>query len=527
MEYTESGYGTSYTLDFPYGKLLPTFTSLYHTADSNDTRRVALDAIEFILSHSGTKTIYVIRGSKWAHQLQEWISLGRIKECDLREAGALLMTKKHFVLFDTIESVEGFGRDIIATFGCYPPGYLTLGHLLGVCTHGEYLLEIVQLLAKTAARIGKKFVCMVGRDFESEIVGDLLYLLSDDIEAMAIPFMNCQNSAGIDRFPFIGSEMVGSLDRKRYAFFIYNLLHVDNRDFSIANFKCDFYFLHGSMTPRSNSSLFYPPFLFWGVSFTGSGRFRDLLWGSVLPLFGIKSPNRTSCMDILRGIGNRLPHIKMKIDDWNDLDHEGKILSLAPSSSMPYYHAMAPDFELLDTTDAILVITIRDMRDVAVAALNDYAGASIRYSGISREEYNKYLKEIINKRINYITQKICHFYNHSRVIFIKFEDIHYDPVNTVNAFLDRLPFADDPYRIQDAFSEYVTQAAHYANPYTGPRRRRYEMDAKWSATLKHPRFLRGEPGQWRDCFDEELKEYFKANDNGFTLHFGYESDNNW
>lgn len=524
--------GCCRVLGYPYQELKPRLMEIYNVpwSEQRDGMVAAVrEMADYVLSRCEGE-FYVIRGSKWILLLNDAVSAGRVQVCEIFDVGQILLKKKHFVFVDNDEFTEGVVQDLLVTFSAEtPPGLLTFGQLAALSEHFVYISGITEVIDTTAARINKQFLYVAGFDRDSSIMGDSLYLLCSRVTAVMKQRSHRLGTLIIGSSPIVGSRYLFPkyLDHKEYAYLIWNIPDKNARiDSSIFNIQCDHCFIHGEQRIQLNSCVYYPPCLFYSMFPERNDWMRKTI-DSVLPVLGMRQP--TSILSIWRKTKNEQRcKISMQPVDSLRITKEEAILMtyslLSPFSYLTFDSFNIDLSRIVENTDCMLTIFIRDLRDVIVAGMNYENHVLIRYGGADGKSF---LKDFIEKHLSVLCRNLMKVKDHPRVLFLKYEDMFNDPADALNTFIDRMPFANDPFRLRNCFSEFITQTTEQCRNELGNGANDHAKDIRRREDFGYRHQCYTTPGVWQDFFDDELKNWFKSNDHGFLKFFAYEMDDNW
>ncbi len=479
-----------------------------------------LPACEFVLRNS-TGAFYVVQDSKWHELLAEYVAGGRVKVCQKEETLHLFMLKKTFILLDSEEFSNGLGQDVCLTLNgmAHPPTILTFGHFQALETHFDYVTGVVDTVRREFEAVEGDILYYWSRpysvlepdaaataaslDNSAYVMGCFLYALVDKIVAIYNPVMRRCTSDDSERveYPFNG-RLSPYLRNADYSILVWND-KTPRFTLSVPGLRKGrkFYFTHGGRN-RNVRWIQYNPMLLWLLTYGGTGRMYHVL-RAILNYFGIQRFSRR--------------HIAPKVFPFSVLNR-----------STAYF---AHQFDEIDAivkpacaAGVVTIHTVRDFRNKLVSMAFDRIGLFIRYGRYGTDEIKKTLGKLItNKKIfRYVAQAEIDTLQYANVRHIKFEDVVDDPLSAYKKLVLQLPVADDPYFDPEVVDQIIaTESMAMTKETIGLQ----EPKSNLGDSL--PKMTRRGHGGWRDYFDAELKDLFKAHDPGYLRAFGYESDDNW
>lgn len=479
--------------------------------------------------------IHVVEDSNFHAMICDMGVIDRVTVCKRDEVEKIVMTKKNFVFVDTDEYAKGIGDFFFSVFLFRPPNLLSFQHLYVLMHHFDRIQKIAEVIDEAAEKDNKKTLLFAGNYFELVVV-DLLYLLCASADIVAklnhrLFFSTSESDTPIS---------VTAALRDTHVIVIWNQNDfeelIKHRMFLQTRYGFDVYFIHGEKALRSNTSFLHDPILFWGYPFMGTNRVQ-VTFSRLLPKIGFTFYDNDLLHRLLRNPGSDIPGSKRERQP-EGYFRNGDIIDLykiLPLSSISLLHQYTYSMDaILKSTNAKLAILTRDFRDTVLSAVNRIYASEIRLSNVPARNLFKKAMGTDHDFVNYyymrysISDATKMFVelrnNQSNVCFIKFEDINQDPFSAYHSLFMWLGIADDPFYDVLQMKPIIERAANAAHPKNLVW---HSKDREWSEKTGKKQLVSGTSGKWKDFFDEEMKEYFKANSNGYLQCFGYEKDDNW
>lgn len=525
-------YGQCRELGYPYEKMSPSLHQLF------DREKISWDKYpiqkmktlaEYVINNVHG-LFYTLQNSHWHSILEEHVQSGKIAICSKADVFRHLLDRRKFVFLDLGEFNGGIGRELQSMMWTQPPGILSPQHLNALDGHFDYLTRMAKHIDDAASETGKKYIYLCKQTPEGRLLGDMLYLLADSVEGVfKLP---CESIAGgKGRFSLLSSDNMCSLDPAHYAVLIYNgdgigtgrfNFFQTNRATFVGNKDIEYHFICGEARQCKSRPLAYQPIIFWGNPGAGTQRMR-IVWTAMMNYYGISfsmegenqpiwSDNFATC--IQQRFFNETPLGKT--------ESVIKMYEIMPHSSCLYVHSTGYDWvKIATSTNARLIILIRDIRDQYISRAVAWYWAAIRYQ-------NKDVGEVIRagellKKYSMQAEMLVKAKDCPNITFIRFEDIDKDPIGTYKDLFLKL-FPDDPAYVEKSFLDTLSYSVNQSLPGNVLR---YKFHDQCGELYGLSPVLSGKPGKWQEYFDETLKNYFKSNMHDYLKVFGYENDDNW
>lgn len=472
--------------------------------------------------------IYVIENSKFYDLFCDMKKLDSVTVCKKEDVPEVLLTKKNFVFIDSDEYNRGIGDYLWSIYLFKPPNLLSFSHLYVLALHFDRIQEVADSIDKAAEKDGKK-VLLHARDITGLIMMDLLYLLCKSADIVA----KLNKRAYFSMFDPNTPVSVNAASADKHILVIWNQNTrnlVQHRLFLQARKDFDVYFIHGEKSSRSNASFLHDPILFWAIPFTGCGRLLSTL-PLLLPRLGFYFYKTDLIYDFHKVPSNDVSESQYSQKNSNDGGVLDFIDLMLPSSVILLHRCAYSMDVLLKKKGTKLVVLTRDFRDLIISTINRKFASEIRIRNIPIKPLvidgikNLLVNIPSTLSLDYMTKLFTHLKNDfTNTYFLKLEDINQDPFLTYHLLFTWLGIADDPFYDTSQMKNAIEQAASASHP---DNLTWHKKDKEWSENMGKERLVIGASGKWNTIFDEEVKDLFKANSNGFLQTFGYEKDDNW
>jgi len=533
----DGGTGRCACLGYPYRRLTPhlqeTYLALRDVDEDGLHPRIKFMA-EFVIQNT-RREVYVLEGSFWHRILAKHVAAGRIGIISRGEIFRIAFTRGNLIFLDARELASDIGKELTVYFGIRLPSVVTSRQLNVLAEHFEYLKGMADAIDKQGRASGKKFVFLSNPVYHDLVLCDALFLLTDTIDAAIKPNFYGRFSHG-DTFGVVLREyQLGNLDNREYA------VLVNNGDGLAAGFygwmggyrscflhSLEYYFIHGIERPLAPRRLVYQPIILWLPSCCGTGRIAPV-WCKIMDYFGIAFSLSASFNDMfVPWTDQLLCHNKNRLSPFTDngfKQHEAAVnlYNMLPHSTCMFLHMNIYRMkDIIDSTNAKVVVGIRDLRNVYATMGTVSRGGWLRYFD---EEPKKLLEPLVGQWnvLPEIARSFLEIKDNPNVTFIKFEDIDKNPIEAYTRLVEKI-FPDDPVYVEESLSRVIREAAIKVIPENISRYRILDDTGDALELQANPH---GCAKKWEDYFTESMKDFFKANSNGFLQAFGYEKDDNW
>jgi len=527
--------GRCANLGYPYRRLNPDLRDVYRglrDADENGLAPEIRYMADFVIENT-RREIYVQENSSWHRILAKHITAGRIETISRDEIFRVAFTRGTLFFMDAHELSGAIGSELRSYVGVYPPGIVTSRQLNVLAEHFEYLKGMADAIDNCYRANGKKFIFLCNPGYNDMVLCDVLYLLTDAIDAVIKESYNGRFYS--ENFgPILHANQLAELDDSQYAVLVNNgdglAIGYDGRVGSFRShllYNLEYYFIFGVERPLAPRRLAYRPIILWLLHAGGTNRMQPV-WVKIMKYFGIgysvsadfnptfvplyDTPLRRSA-DVFRNDDIEYEKYDAVVNLYNVLSHSTCMLVHSNEYRMK---------DIIAATNAKVVVGIRDPRDILVSLGALTHGGWVRHFKRDRkqllEPFSPYLKKLQG-----ITRSILEIKDNPNVTFIKFEDVDRNPVGAYARLVEEL-FPDDPVYVEEPLSRIIREAAIEAMPENQSHYRTFDEAGE---SLGLPQHSYGSARKWEDYFTEQMKDSFKANSNGFLQAFGYEKDDNW